>query len=107
MDDHQSTSWRIMADYGCGLWDDQGWGTGPDNAEINAPEGYVKRFDEWLDRYAIEEEGLDLDSFNEEGRALAVELKTLVGPAVKVTYVYEKPTDATYTGPDEEEIVNP
>ena len=104
MSEYQTKSWRIMADYGCGLWDDRGWCTSPDNDEINAPEDVVTRFEAWVDRYVLEEESLDLDSFNREGRALALELKRIVGPSIKVFYVYEEPFEGPYTGPDKEEI---
>ena len=71
MGDYKSKKWRVMADYFCGLWDERGWCTGPDNEEINASDDYVKRFDAWVDRYTLEEYNLDLDSFNKDeiGRA--------------------------------------
>lgn len=105
MDDYKSQSWRVMADYCCGLWDDRGYGAGPDNDEVNASADYVERFDAWIYKYdAVMEERLDLDRFNKEGLALAYELKKIVGPNIKVTYAYGKPTCGEYVGPDEEEI---
>lgn len=105
MDEYKSKSWKVMADYGCGLWDDRGWGTAPDDDEINASDDYVNRFDAWVYKYDDAMEGkLDLDSFNKEGHALAAELKQIVGPGIKVTYVYEKPTGSEYAGPGEEEM---
>lgn len=103
MDEHKSKSWRIAADYGCGLWDELGYGTGPDDDEINAPAEFVERFEAWLDRYGDNLEGtLDLDSFDKEGRALAVELKKIVGPDIKVTFRSEASFRDDYVGPGEE-----
>jgi len=105
LDEYKSKSWRVMADYDCGLWDDRGYGTDISDDEINVPDEYMKNFNAWLYKYwAIKEGSLDLDSFNKEGRALAVELKKIVGPNVKVTYTYEKPADSKYALSDEEEI---
>ena len=105
MDEHKSKSWWVMADYGCGLWDDRGWGTSSDDDEINAPDEYVERFEAWLGKYNDNLDGtLNVDSFNKEGRALAAELKTIVGPHVKVTYAFEKPVNGEYTGPIQEEM---
>ena len=105
MDEPTCKGWLVKADHVCGLWDDCGRGAGPDDPEINASDEYVKRFDFWLGKYPFIEEGsLDLDSFNQEGRALAYELKKIVGPSINVTYVYVRPSDKTSTVPDQEEI---
>ena len=105
MDDYKSKSWWVMADYGCGLWDDRGWGTSADDEEINASDDFVKRFDAWVSKYDDNlDEALDEDSFNKEGYALAAELKKIVGPSIKVTYAFEKPVNGEYTGPIQEEI---
>ncbi|GHU03742.1 hypothetical protein FACS1894205_0820 [Alphaproteobacteria bacterium] len=106
MSEYKSQSWRVMADYGCGLWDDRGWGTRPDDEEINAPENFVERFDAWVGTYWDNFEGtLNLDIFDKEGRALAAELKKIVGSAIKVTFRPEKRFGDEYDGPDEEEIL--
>ena len=106
MGEYKSRSWRVMADYSCGLWDDRGWGAGPDDEEINAPENFVARFDAWVDKYWDNLEGtLNLDNFDKEGRALATELKKIVGTDIKVTFRSEKRFCDDYDGPDEEEIL--
>jgi hypothetical protein len=106
MDEHKSQSWQVMADYDCGLWDDQGCGTDPDDDEIKAPVEYVKRFQNWVAKYWDNLEGtLDLDSFDKEGRALAAELKQIVGHNIKVTYRSEESFGDGYEGPDEEEML--
>lgn len=80
----------VMADYGCGLWNGEGKGVYPDNDEINAPLEFIERFDAWLDKYWDNIEGnLDIESFNKEGRALAVELKKIVGKSCKVVFKRE------------------
>ncbi|MDR1045866.1 MAG: hypothetical protein LBP33_12270 [Candidatus Adiutrix sp.] len=110
MDEYKSQSWLVMADYGCGLWDDRGYGTAADDDEINAPHEYVNRFNAWLDKYWDNDnlEGVfDLDSFNAEGRALAVELKKIVGLDIKVMYRHEVPHpsgDKEYLPEETEEI---
>jgi len=106
MDEYKSKSWLVMGEYSCGLWDDRGYCTDPGDEEINAPPEYVKRFQAWVDRYddLITVKGLDLASFNKEGRALAAELKKIVGPDIKVTYVYEKPSNGKCPWPDREEM---
>ena len=82
--------WTVMADYGCGLWDGDGKGNELDNGRINVPPEFIKRFNAWLDSYfANIEAPLDLESFNKEGRALAVELKKIVGPSYKVFFKRE------------------
>lgn len=92
MDEYKSKSYRVMAAYNFGLWDDQGYPVNPDDEEINAPFEYVKRFEAWLDKSWDNLDGtLDLDSFNKEGRALAVELKKIVGTDIEVTYWYTTP----------------
>lgn len=79
----------VMADYDCGLWDSKG-GMDSDDEEINAPPEFVRRFDAWLGKYDDIVEGrLDEKIFDEEGRALAVELKKNVGPSYKVFFVGE------------------
>ena len=108
MDEYKSKSYRVMADYSFGLWDDRGEPACPDYEEINAPAEYVKRFESWLDKHWDNLDGtLDLDSFNKEGRALAVEFKKIVGPDIKVTYWHETPHptgDVKYIPGDVEEI---
>ena len=102
---YKSKSWRVMADYGCGLWDDQGRCTSPDDDEINAPAEFVKRFEAWVDKYHDNIEGsLDLDSFDKEGRALAAELKKIVGAGIKVIFKPEASFSDDYGGPGEEEM---
>ena len=85
--------------------DDRGYGTGPDDDEINAPAEFVARFEAWLDRYEDNYKcTFDLDSFDKEGRALAAELKKIVGPDIKVTFKSEASFSDVYDGPDEEEM---
>ncbi|MBO4521372.1 MAG: hypothetical protein J5787_09220 [Alphaproteobacteria bacterium] len=80
--------WTVYADYSCGLWDSEGVGSGPDDEEINAPPEYVQRFENWVAKYDMEDTP-DLENFNKEGRALAVELKKIVGPSYKVFFIGE------------------
>lgn len=80
----------VMADYGCGLWNIEGKGVYPDNVEINAPAEFVERFEKWVDWYWDNIDGkLDIENFNKEGRALAVELKRIVGSSYKVVFKSE------------------
>lgn len=73
---YRSKSWWVMAGYCCGLWDDRGYETRPDDDAIHAPDAYIARFEAWVDRHdALMEGELDVSAFNEEGRSLAVELK--------------------------------
>lgn len=70
-------------------------GAGPDDEEINAPQEYVQLFENWVAKYDMEDTP-DLENFNKEGRALAVELKKIVGPSYKIIFIGE--------GLEEEEI---
>lgn len=82
--------WTVMADYCCGLWDTDGIGTSPDDEEINAPAEFVERFEKWVDWYWDNIDGkLDIENFNKEGRALAIELKRIVGSSCKVVFKSE------------------
>ena len=97
-----------MAAYNFGLWDEYGCPACPDDERINAPDDYVERFEAWMDKHWSNLDGnLDLDSFNAEGRALAVELKKIVGADIKVTYWHETPHpsgDTKYIPGEIEEI---
>lgn len=104
MDDYRTKSWKVMADYGCGLYDDRGAGTSPDDEEINAHDDFIRRFEAWVSKYCEENMPLDVESFNKEGLGLAVELKKIVGPEIVVTYRYERAADDKSSEPDEEEI---
>lgn len=106
MSEPKSKRWRVMADYCCGLWDDRGYGSGPDDEEINAPAAFVAAFDAWVDKYGyVDDDSFDVDSFDNEGRALAAALKQIVGPDVTVTFTPEKSFGDDYTGPREEEML--
>ena len=108
MDEYKSKSYRVMSSYSFGLWDDRGEPVCPDYEEINASAEYVERFEAWLDKSWANLDGtLDLDSFNKEGRALAAELKRIVGSDIKIEYWHETPHpigDAEYTPREKEEI---
>ena len=94
MSEHKTTSWKVMADYSCGLWDDRGYCSWPDE-EVKLTEDFVNRFDAWVERYWENLDGtLDTASFDAEGRALAAPdlprllvARTLwgIGPLSRVT----------------------
>ena len=108
MSEHKTTRWKVMADYSCGLWDDEGLGTSPDDEEINASEDFVNRFEAWIDWYHDKIKGpLDVVSFDAEGRALAVELKKMVGNGIQVFFTPEESFLEGYSGPGIEEIEYP
>lgn len=105
MSEYKSKSWLVMADYGCGLWGDSGGCTRPDNNEINAPAEYIERFESWVAKYWDNlNDTLDIDEFDKEGRALAVELKKIVGPDIKVIFCPEASFSDDYEGKSKEEI---
>ena len=60
---------------------------------LDLPEELAQRFREWISRYWLRLDGkpFDVEAFNAMGRALAQELKQVVGPAVYVEFVPERP----------------
>lgn len=82
----------VYGDFGCGLWIN-GVGTGLDDNSLPfsvLPE-LCGRFDAWVDDYTclMAKDGIDEEAWmlnEQEGRALAREIKKLAGPDIEVIY---------------------
>jgi hypothetical protein len=88
---------RVMAEYASsGIWVVEPYGPFRhgmiEHRSLGLADDLARGFREWIDRYwkvldAPEE--FDTQSFNEEGRRLAIALKRHVGPATKVLFASE------------------
>ena len=84
---------RVMADYGTsGIWAD---GETPpfrhgmvQHADLSLPTSLAAAFDAWIERYWDRKQWsqLDNESFNQEGRALAAQLKIFAGGSTIVSF---------------------
>ena len=84
---------RVMADYGSsGIWSDGE--IGPfrhgmvEHTELLLPPALAAAFDAWIDRYWDQKEWPQStkETFNQEGRALAAQLKLFVGKETVVVF---------------------
>jgi len=83
---------HIYGDYGCGLWLD-GFGTGLDDNDLpfSASPELCARFEAWVDDYTslMVKDGIDEEAWilnEQEGRALAGDIKKLAGSDIAVIY---------------------
>ena len=88
---------RVMADYGTsGIWADAAFGSFRHgmlaHSELSVPPDLASGFDAWIARYWERKHWglIDTESFNEEGRALALRLKHFVGGDIAVTFQPEQ-----------------
>ena len=84
---------RVMADYGTsGIWADGDIGPFRHgmvrHSDLSLPSDLSSAFDAWIDRYWARKQWgqSDNESFNQTGRALAIQLKAFVGEATVVSF---------------------
>lgn len=84
---------RVMAEYGSsGVWVAEACGPFRhgmiEHKRLSLPDGLAQRFAAWIERYwaVLDHRPFDVESFNAEGRSLAVALKAFVGAETEVVF---------------------